>query len=116
MVVLVRNTIMKRPLMTRGRPARANSACGAIATSGTILRRSRPRGLHKMNRLARLQRLREQRAGRIQGRFMRWFRSRRGSVAWLACFALAFQLFAAFGHIHLGTSAGSASVLALSDT
>jgi hypothetical protein len=33
---------------------------------------------------------------------MRWFRSKRGSVAWLAFFALACQLLFSFGHVHLG--------------
>jgi hypothetical protein len=40
---------------------------------------------------------------------MRWFRSKRGSIAWLACFALACQLYAAFGHVHLGNKAGSST-------
>ena len=38
---------------------------------------------------------------------MKWFRTRRGGIAWLACFALACQLFAAFGHVHLGKTGGS---------
>ena len=32
---------------------------------------------------------------------MRWFRSNRGVVAWLAFFALACQLVLSFGHIHV---------------
>jgi hypothetical protein len=33
---------------------------------------------------------------------MRWFRSNRGVVAWVALFALAFQLVLSFGHVHAG--------------
>jgi|SRR5215467_9323789 len=33
---------------------------------------------------------------------MRWFRSNRGGVAWLAFFALACQLVLSFGHVHVG--------------
>jgi hypothetical protein len=33
---------------------------------------------------------------------MRWFRSHRCRIAWLACFALACQLVLSFGHIHVG--------------
>src|SRR5215468_12241106 len=41
---------------------------------------------------------------------MRWFRSNRGGVAWLAFFALACQLLLSFGHVHVGKfSSGSAA-------
>jgi hypothetical protein len=33
---------------------------------------------------------------------VRWFRSNRGKVTWLALFALTCQLVLAFGHVHLG--------------
>lgn len=33
---------------------------------------------------------------------MRWFRSKVGTIAWLAFFALACQLLLTFGHIHYG--------------
>ena len=33
---------------------------------------------------------------------MRWFRSVRGVVAWMALFALACQLVLSFGHVHAG--------------
>ena len=33
---------------------------------------------------------------------MRWFRSNRGGVAWVAVFALACQFLLSFGHVHLG--------------
>jgi hypothetical protein len=47
---------------------------------------------------------------------MKFFRSKRGGIAWLACFALACQLFAAFGHIHLGNAGGNAIAFALADS
>jgi hypothetical protein len=37
---------------------------------------------------------------------MRWFRSSRGGVAWLAFFALACQLLLSFGHVHLDKFSG----------
>jgi hypothetical protein len=37
---------------------------------------------------------------------MRWFRSNRGAVAWLAFFALACQLVLSFGHVHAGQFGG----------
>jgi hypothetical protein len=44
---------------------------------------------------------------------MRWFRSNRGEVAWLAFFALACQLLLSFGHVHVGKfSSGSAALAA----
>jgi hypothetical protein len=37
---------------------------------------------------------------------MRWFRSNRGGVAWVAVFALACQFLLSFGHVHLGKYSG----------
>jgi hypothetical protein len=37
---------------------------------------------------------------------MRWFRSKRGAVAWLAFFALACQFLLSFGHVHVGKFSG----------
>jgi len=47
---------------------------------------------------------------------MRWFRSKRGAIAWLACFALACQAFAAFGHVHLAKTSGNLIGFALADS
>jgi hypothetical protein len=33
---------------------------------------------------------------------MTWFRSKRGGIAWLACFALVCHFALSFGHIHVG--------------
>jgi hypothetical protein len=41
---------------------------------------------------------------------MRWFRSQRTSVAWLACFALACQLVLSFGHVHVGKASSSSGL------
>jgi hypothetical protein len=43
------------------------------------------------------------------------FRSKRGAIARLACFALACQFFVAFGHLHLSKFGGGSITLALSD-
>src|SRR6266478_4091261 len=47
---------------------------------------------------------------------MRWFRSNRGGVAWLAFFALACQLLLSFGHIHVGKFSGGSAAWAAADT
>jgi hypothetical protein len=44
---------------------------------------------------------------------MAWFRSNRGSVAWLAFFALACQLMLSFGHVHLGKVDGRTATWSL---
>jgi hypothetical protein len=44
---------------------------------------------------------------------MRWFRSKRGAITWLACFALACQLFASFGHVHVSKANDNIARLAL---
>src|ERR1700733_2931069 len=44
---------------------------------------------------------------------MRWFRSRRYGIAWVACFALACQLVLSFGHIHLGKLGATPSSVSL---
>jgi hypothetical protein len=47
---------------------------------------------------------------------MAWFRSNRGGIAWLACFALACQLALTFGHVHRGNSGNfSAASVAAGD-
>jgi len=46
---------------------------------------------------------------------MRWFRSSRGGVAWLAFFALACQLLLSFGHVHLGKFSGPVTWAAAED-
>jgi hypothetical protein len=46
---------------------------------------------------------------------MRWFRSNRGCVAWLAVFALACQFLLSFGHVHLGKYGGGPTAWAVSD-
>ena len=47
---------------------------------------------------------------------MSWFRANCGGIAWPACFALAFQFYVAFGHIHFSRIGDSPIVLAqLSD-
>ena len=43
---------------------------------------------------------------------MRWFRSNRGMVAWLAFFALACQLLLSFGHVHVGKFSGGSAAWA----
>src|SRR5260370_29690815 len=43
---------------------------------------------------------------------MRWFRSNRGGVAWLAFFALACQLLLSFGHVHVGKFSGGSAAWA----
>jgi hypothetical protein len=43
---------------------------------------------------------------------MGWLRTNRGSVAWLAFFALACQLLLSFGHVHLGKPNGGLTALA----
>jgi hypothetical protein len=45
---------------------------------------------------------------------MSWFRANCGAIAWPACFALAFQLYVAFGHFHVSRIGDSAIVLAQS--
>jgi hypothetical protein len=47
---------------------------------------------------------------------MRWFRSNRGGVAWLAFFALACQLLLSFGHVHVGKFGGSSAAWAAAET
>jgi hypothetical protein len=47
---------------------------------------------------------------------MRWFRSNRGGVAWLAFFALACQLFLSFGHVHVGKFSGGSAAWAAAET
>jgi hypothetical protein len=47
---------------------------------------------------------------------MRWFRSNRGGVAWLAFFALACQLVLSFGHVHVGKFSGGSAAWAAADT
>jgi hypothetical protein len=42
------------------------------------------------------------RAWDLRPQRMRWFRSHRDRITWLACFALACQLVLSFGHVHLG--------------
>src|SRR5262249_50284667 len=53
----------------------------------------------------------------LEGRFvlMRWFRSNRGSVAWLAFFALACQLLLSFGHVHVGKFSGGSAAWAAAE-
>ena len=43
---------------------------------------------------------------------MRWFRSNRGAVTWLAFFALACQLLLSFGHVHVGKFGGGSAAWA----
>ena len=45
---------------------------------------------------------------------MRWFRSHRFKVAWLALFALTCQFLLGFGHVHLDRFAGNSSNWAIS--
>ena len=45
---------------------------------------------------------------------MRWFRSKRGRVAWLAVFALACQFVLTFGHIHSSSVIIISAALAVS--
>jgi|SRR5712671_4142926 len=47
---------------------------------------------------------------------MRWFRSNRGGVAWLASFALACQLLLSFGHVHVGKFSGGSAAWAAAET
>jgi hypothetical protein len=47
---------------------------------------------------------------------MRWFRSNRGVVAWLAFFALACQLVLSFGHVHAGQFGGGSTAWAAAET
>jgi hypothetical protein len=47
---------------------------------------------------------------------MRWFRSNRGGVAWLAFFALACQLLLSFGHVHVGKFSGGSAAWAAAQT
>jgi hypothetical protein len=47
---------------------------------------------------------------------MRWFRSNRGVVAWLAFFALACQLVLSFGHVHADQFGGGSTAWAAADT
>src|SRR5207244_13058267 len=47
---------------------------------------------------------------------MRWFRSNRGGVAWLAFFALACQLLLSFGHVHVGKFSGGSAAWAAAET
>src|SRR5258708_30954756 len=47
---------------------------------------------------------------------MRWFRSNRGGVAWLAFFALACQLVLSFGHVHAGKFSGGSAAWAAAET
>ena len=46
---------------------------------------------------------------------MRWFRTKRTGIGWLACFALACQLVVSFGHVHLGSGSGNSIGVALAD-
>jgi hypothetical protein len=46
---------------------------------------------------------------------MSWLRTNRGSVAWLAFFALACQLLLSFGHVHLGNVDASVNWAAADD-
>jgi hypothetical protein len=46
---------------------------------------------------------------------MGWLRSNRGSIAWLAFFALACQLLLSFGHVHLANFDGGSTAWALAD-
>jgi hypothetical protein len=46
---------------------------------------------------------------------MRWFRSNRGVVAWLAFFALACQLLLSFGHVHVGKFSGGSAAWAAAE-
>jgi hypothetical protein len=47
---------------------------------------------------------------------MRWFRSNRGVVAWLAFFALACQLVLSFGHVHAAQFGGGSTAWAAAET
>src|SRR6266436_730127 len=47
---------------------------------------------------------------------MRWFRSNRGGVAWLAFFALACQLLLSFGHVHVGKFSGGSAAWATAES
>src|SRR5258708_19642787 len=47
---------------------------------------------------------------------MRWFRSNRGGVAWLAFFALACQLVLSFGHVHVGKFSGGSAAWAAAES
>jgi hypothetical protein len=47
---------------------------------------------------------------------MRWFRTNRGMVAWLAFFALACQLSLSFGHVHVGKFSGGSAAWAAAET
>jgi hypothetical protein len=47
---------------------------------------------------------------------MRWFRSNRGVVAWVALFALACQLALSFGHVHAGKFSGGSLAFAAVET
>ena len=46
---------------------------------------------------------------------MRWFRSKRGGMAWLAFFALACQLILSFGHVHVGKFSGGSAARAAAE-
>jgi hypothetical protein len=43
---------------------------------------------------------------------MRWFRSHRIHIGWLACIALTCHLMLSFGHIHVGKAVGSFGIAA----
>jgi hypothetical protein len=47
---------------------------------------------------------------------MGWFRTNRGTVAWLAFFALACQLFLSFGHVHVGKFSGGSAAWAAAES
>jgi hypothetical protein len=47
---------------------------------------------------------------------MRWFRSNRGTVVWLAFFALACQLLLSFGHVHVGKFSGGSAAWAAAES
>ena len=47
---------------------------------------------------------------------MRWFRSNRGAVTWLAFFALACQLLLSFGHVHVGKFSGGSAAWAAAES
>jgi hypothetical protein len=88
----------------RRSPSRASSprSCSALPPGDHLARPTRESaGLHKLDAFAIVRRLS---AGRSH---MRWFRSHRTHVGWLACIVLTCHLVLSFGHIHVGKTVGN---------
>jgi hypothetical protein len=73
---------------------------GPLAITSPTERASLP-GLHKLDAFAIVRRLSPGHS------HMRWFRSHRTHIAWLAYIALTCDLVLSFGHIHVGKAVGS---------